>query len=143
MRLRLFIAGTLGAVVVVSASGALAAPLSEQKWRKQGNAICKDTNKELDEIASEVFADLGPNEEPSAEVAAAYVEQFVPVIEAGVSSIDALKEPAALKKDVRRFKAEVAKSLAALEADPSSIVNTDPFRNVDKIAKKLGLKECS
>ena len=143
MRLRLIVAGTLAAVVVVSASGALAAPLSEQKWRKQGNAICKQTNKEIDEIGNEVFPDLGQDREPSAEEAAAFVEQFVPTIEGAVSSIDALKEPAALKKDVKKFKAEVAKALAALEADPLALVDTDPFRDVDKIAKKLGLKECS
>jgi gas vesicle protein len=143
MRLRLFVAGTLVAVVVVSASSALAAPLSQQKWRKQGNAICKGTNKQLERIATETFADLDPGEEPSAEQAAAYVEQFVPVIQGAVSSIDALKEPAALKKDVKKFKAQVTQALEALEADPSSIVNTDPFRNVDKIAKRLGLKECS
>lgn len=143
MRFRLFVAGTLVAGVVLSASGALAAPLSEQKWRKQGNAICKQVNKEIDEIGNEVFPDLGQDREPSAAEAAAFVEQFVPAIEGAVSSIDALKEPAALKKDVRKFKAEVAKSLAALEADPLALVNTDPFRNVDKIAKKLGLKECS
>jgi hypothetical protein len=67
----------------------------------------------------------------------------VPVIEEAVSSIDALKESAALKRGVKEFKAEVTEALAALEANPSIIVNTDPFRNVDKIAKKLGLKECS
>jgi hypothetical protein len=60
-----------------------------------------------------------------------------------VSSIDALKEPAALKKDVKKFKAEVTQALEAIEADPAGFVNTDPFRNVDKIAKKLGLKKRS
>ena len=143
MRLRLFIAGTLGAVVLLSASGALAAPLSEPKWRKQGNAICKQTNKEIDEIGNEVFPDLGQDREPSAEEAAAFVEQFVPAIEGAVSSIDALKEPAALKKDVKKFKAEVTQALAALEADPLTFVDTDPLAKATKLAKKLGLKECS
>ena len=143
MRLRLLVAGTLGAVVVLSASGALAAPLSEQKWRKQGNAICKQTNKELNQIANEVFAGLGDGERPSSEQTAAYVEQFVPVIEEALSSIVALKEPAALKKDVSKFKAEVVKSLAVLEADPLALVDADPLAKAEKIAKKLGLKECS
>jgi hypothetical protein len=143
MTLRLFAAGTLGAIVLVSASGALAAPLSEQQWRKQGNAICKQVNKEIDEIGNEVFPDLGQDREPTAEEAALFVEQFVPAIEGAVSSIDALKEPAALKKDVKRFKAAVTQALTALEARPARLVNADPFRNVDKIAKKLGLKECS
>jgi hypothetical protein len=143
MWLRGFVAGTAVAVVVLSASGALAAPLSEQKWRKQGNAICKQANKSLTEVALEVFAGLGPDEEPSAEQAAVYVEQFIPTIEGAVSAIDALKEPAALKKDVKKFKAEVAEALDALEADPLAAVNSDPFKGVDKIARKLGLKECS
>ena len=59
---RLLVAGSVVAVVFLSVSGALAAPLSEQRWRKQGNAICKQTNKELDEIGNEVFAGLGDTE---------------------------------------------------------------------------------
>jgi gas vesicle protein len=143
MRLRLFVSGTLAAVVVLSASGALAAPLSEQKWRKQGNAICKQTNKELNEIGNEVFADLGPDERPSDEQATAFVEQFVPAIEGAVSSIDALNEPKSVKKDLKKLKTAVAQALDTLEADPTSIVNEDLFLKVDKIAKKLGLKECN
>jgi len=141
--MRLLVAGSVVAVVLVSAGGAFAAPLSEQQWRKQGNAICKQTNKELNEIGNEVFADLGDAEEPSAEQAAAFVEQFVPAIEEAVGSIDALNEPKSVRKDLKKFKAEVARALAALEADPLASLNTDLFAKVDKIAKKLGLKECN
>jgi hypothetical protein len=56
--------------------------------------------------------------------------------------LDRCVEGAALKKDVKKFKAEATQALEALKADPSRLVNRDPFRNVDKIAKKLGLKEC-
>jgi hypothetical protein len=142
--IRLLGAGSVVAIAVLSASVALAAPLSEEKWRKQGNKICKQTNKELDEIGNEAFGDLGPDEEPSDEQLTAFVEQFVPAIEGAVSSIDALNEPKSVKKDLKKFKAAVARALDTIEADPTAVAGgKDPFAKVDKIIKVLGLKECT
>jgi Txe/YoeB family toxin of Txe-Axe toxin-antitoxin module len=137
-------AGSVVAVAVLSASVALAAPLSEEKWRKQGNKICRQVNKDLNEIGNEVFAGLGRDEKPSNEQAAAYVEQFVPAIEGAVSSIDALNEPKSVKKDLKKFKTAVAQALDTIEADPTAVAGgKDPFAKVDKIIKRLGLKECT
>jgi Txe/YoeB family toxin of Txe-Axe toxin-antitoxin module len=137
-------AGSVVAVVVLSGSVALAAPLSEEKWRKQGNKICKQVDKDLNEIGKEVFAGLGPDEKPSDEQFTAYVAQFVPAIEGGVSSIDALNEPKSVKKDLKKFKAAVAQALETIEADPTALAGSkDPFAKVDKIGKRLGLKECT
>jgi hypothetical protein len=137
-------AGSVVAVAVLSASVALAAPLSEEKWRKQGNKICRQVNKDLNEIGNEVFAGLGRDEQPSNEQVAAYVEQFVPAIEGAVSSIDALNEPKSVKKDLKKFKTAVAQALDTIEADPTAVAGgKDPFAKVDKIIKRLGLKECT
>jgi gas vesicle protein len=137
-------AGSVVAVVVLSASVALAAPLSEEKWRKQGNKICKQVNQDLEEIAQEVFAGLRPGKEPSDEQLTAYVAQFVPAIEGAVSSIDALNEPKSVKKDLKKFKAAVGQALDTIEADPGAVTGSkDPFAKVDKIGKRLGLKACT
>jgi len=144
-RSKALVAGSVVAVVVLSASAALAKPLSEQQWRKQGNAVCKQVNKELDALGNEIFAGLGPHDQPSVEQVQAFAEQFAPVIKDAIASIDALKEPAALKKDVKRFKAAANDAVAHVEANPSVLLNekSDPFAKVNKIARKLGLKVCA
>lgn len=144
-RVKLLAATSVVTVVALSASVALAKPLSEAQWKKQANAVCKQTNKDINKIDHEVFAGLGPNEEPSDELKAAFLARFVPEIEGAVTSIDTLAEPAALKKDIKSFKAAVAKALSALEADPATGFGggNDPFAKVDKIARRLGLKACA
>jgi hypothetical protein len=142
-RIKLFVGVSIAAAIVLSTSVALAKPLSEQQWRKQANSVCKQANKDLDAIGNETFAGLGENEEPSAEQQAAFAAQFVPVIEEALTAIGALKEPNALKDDVKKFESAVSETIAAIEADPSLLVgNTDPFAKVDKIARRIGLKAC-
>jgi hypothetical protein len=144
-RVRGACAASVVAFVTLGAAVAWAAPLSESQWKKQANAVCKQTNKDLDQIGNEVFAGVGENQEPSAEQINAWVDEFVPIVEDAVASIDALNEPKALKSNLRKFKAEVKKTLTAIEADPQGIFagSNDPFAKVDKYARKLGLKACA
>jgi hypothetical protein len=138
-------AASIIALVTLGAAVAWAAPLSESQWKKQANAVCKQTNKDLDQIGNEVFAGVGEQQEPSAEQINAWVDEFVPIVEDAVSSIDALNEPKSLKSNLKKFKAEVNKALTAIEADPQGVFagNNDPFKKVDKYARKLGLKACA
>ncbi|MCJ7436779.1 MAG: hypothetical protein MUP97_03330 [Acidimicrobiia bacterium] len=144
-RIRGAAAASVVAVVTLTAGIALAAPLSESQWKQQGNAVCKQVNKDLKPIQQELFAGLGKNEDPSAEQISAYVEQFVPVIEDAVASIDALNEPKSLKSGVKKFKVAVADALATIEADPVAVLtgDTDPFVKANKVARKIGLKACA
>jgi hypothetical protein len=136
-RSRVFTAsGALVAAVTLSAGVALAAPLSESQWKKQANSVCKQVDKDLAPIEKEAFAGLGENEQPSPEQITAFVEQFVPIIEGAVASIDALNEPKSLKSGVKKFKVAVADVLAAIQADPVGVLtgDTDPFTKADKVA---------
>ena len=144
-RIRGAAAASVVAVVTLTAGVALAAPLTESQWKKQANAFCKQVNKELEPIQRELFAGLGEDERPSPEQISAYVEQFVPVIEDAVASIDALNEPKSLKSGVKKFKAAVADALASVQDDPDAAFagNNDPFANANKVARKLGLKACA
>jgi hypothetical protein len=144
-RSKALLGGSIVAVVVLSTSVAFAKPLSEQQWKKQGNAVCKQVNKDLDALGNQVFAGLGPHDQPSAEQVQAFVEQFAPIIKGAIASIDALKEPAALKKDVKRFEAAANDAVAQVEANPSVLANdkSDPFAKTNKIARRLGLKVCA
>lgn len=133
------------AAVVLSASVAFAAPLSEKEWKQQGNAICEQINTELETAGDAAFAGLGEDGEPTEAQMQAFAAQFTQVINDGVASIQALEEPASFKKNVKKFAAAVKVVLTKIEADPTVIFNekSDPFAKVDKVARKLGLKTCA
>jgi hypothetical protein len=132
------VAASCVAAVVLSTSVAFAKPLSEQQWRKQANVLCKQSNKDLNAIANEVFSGLGANEQPTAEQYAAFVDQGGPSIEQTVASLDALNEPKALKKDVKKMLGVTLAALATMEADPS--LDSDAvFAKATKLFKRFGL----
>jgi len=138
VRFKLLVAASCVAAVVLSTSVAFAKPLSEQQWRKQANVICKQSNKDLNSMSAEAFAGLGPNDQPTAEQYAAFIEQGGPSIRASLASIDALNEPKALKKDVKKMLGATLAALAVLEADPSA--DSDAvFAKPTKLFKRLGL----
>jgi hypothetical protein len=126
------------AAVVLSTSVAFAKPLSEQQWRKQANVFCKQNNKEMNALSSVAFAGLGPNDQPTPEKLAAFTEQAVPAIEQTIASIDALNEPKALKKDVKKLVALGYDAVAGMRTNPGP-ENDAQFARVNKIGKRLGL----
>jgi ATP-dependent exoDNAse (exonuclease V) beta subunit len=144
-RFKVFVAGSIVAALVLGTSVAFAEPLSEQQWRKQANSVCKQLDKDLDEIADEFYADLDENEEPTPKQFAALAKQASPLFEEGLASIDALNEPKALKKDFKKFEAAVSEAVAAIQADPSAFTDggENPFARSDKIAQRLGLRACT
>lgn len=133
------------AVVAVTSGTAFAKPLSEAQWKRQANAVCKQTNKDIDEVTNEVFAGLGDNEQPSPEQVSAWVDRFVPLARKAIASIDALNEPNAFKGTVKKLKAAISEAVTAIETDPVAAFNYehDPFAKANKIARKLGLKACA
>ena len=127
--------------VVTNAGAAFAKPLSKQEWRKQVNVICRQMQRDRDTAIEAALADVDPETGPTPEQFAAAITQFIPVIRAGVTSIAALDEPAAYRKDVKRFRAAVFRGLAVLEDDPST-TDTNPFGDTDKFANRLGIGSC-
>jgi hypothetical protein len=143
-RSKVLVLGSIVAAVVVSTTVAFAKPLSEQQWRKQADAVCKQVGRDLDEIGNQVAPNLGPNEQPSVEQFAAFMEQAGPVFDQAITDIDALNEPKALKKDVKKFEVATAAAVTTLQADPSLLAgSSDPFAKANKVAKRLGLKNCA
>ena len=138
-RSKVLVAGLVVAAVVLSTSVAFAKPLSEQQWRKQANVFCKQSNKDLSAISDEALAGLGPNDQPTVEQAAAFVAQAGPSIDQTIASIDALNEPKALRKDVKKFVAAENKASATMQDDPIAALDETLFAKVNKIGKQLGL----
>jgi len=137
-RIKLLVAASCVAAVMLSTSVAFAKPLSEQQWRKQANVFCKQNNKEMNALSSVAFAGLGPNDQPTAEQLAAFTEQAVPAIEQTIAAIDALNEPKALKKDVKKLVALGYEAVAGMRTNPGP-ENDAQFAKVNKIGKRLGL----
>ena len=144
-RIKMLVAGALVvAAVVVGTSAAFAKPLSERQWRQQADTVCKQVGKDLDELGSQVAPELGQNDQPSVEQFAAFMDQAGPVFEQALAAIDDLNEPKALKKDVKKFEVATAAAVIRLQADPSLLAGSaDPFAKANKIARRLGLKNCA
>ena len=137
-RSKVLVAGLVVAAVVLSTSVAFAKPLTEQQWRKQANVLCRQSNEDLNAISDEAFAGLGPNDQPTAEQYAAFLEKGDPSLRATLTSLEALNEPKALKKDVKKLVAGTLAALAILNADPSA--DSDAvFAKPTKLFKRLGL----
>jgi hypothetical protein len=132
---------TIVAVLALSAIAA-AAPLSKKEWLKQGNAVCKSVNDGVEAAAGSAFAGLGKKDKPTDAQFAAFAAAAIPVFKDGVAKIDALEEPTSLTAGVTKFTTAVSDVVAKVEADPT-ILSGDPFKKVDKIARKIGLKTCA
>jgi len=139
VQIKVLVAASCVAAVVLGTSVAFAKPLSEQQWRKQANVFCKQSNVDLTAISDEALAGLGPNDQPTAAQAAAFAEQAGPSIEATIASIDALKEPKALKKDVKKFVVAARVATTTMQDDPLAALDETLFAPVNKIGKRLGL----
>jgi hypothetical protein len=141
---RVAAAAVLALVLVVTTAGAaLAKPLSESKWRKQGNAICKQFHADRQAIlpasGGSIFATK------NATAARQYVDQVVPLYEGLIASLDALAEPKARVKAVKTFLASLTEAVAAIQADPVAAfaVFDNPFEDTYAAAAKLDLASCA
>ena len=138
-RYKLLVAGICVVGVVLSTSVAFAKPLSEQQWRKQANVFCKQSNKDVGAIGDAAYAGLGPNDQPTAAQNTAFSAQAGPRIEQTIASIDALNEPKALKKAVKKLVAVANDAVATMAANPSTNEDQALFDEVNKLSKRLGL----
>jgi hypothetical protein len=142
-RSKLFAMAALSlAVVVADASVALADPLTKREWRKEARAICSEGNEKVTSIANEMFGDLGEGEEPTAEEFGTFADQVVPIIEDVIKDVDDLEEPKSYKSGVKKWLGAIGDVVERIEADPTVVNQTDPFKKPNKLAKKLGLRGC-
>jgi hypothetical protein len=118
--------------------------LSKQQFLKAGNSICKVANQGIDAVFEQ--ADLGGldgNTELQTAAAKAAVGSALPILRAALDEIDGLDGPASLEKKVDKLLDQFNAIVDDLEADPqSAVTQDDPFAKPNKVARKLGLKEC-
>ena len=119
--------------------------LSKAEFIEQGDAICKKAAAEGEKEADAMFADLGPNEEPSDEQLTTFVEDVLkPNVEGQLNDLRDLTPPEEDEDTVNAVYEKVETGLAKLEDDPKTILSDeDPLSDANQAAEDYGFKECS
>jgi hypothetical protein len=135
-----------GAVLLIGAAGCGGGDddksLSRAEYLKQGNAICKKGNAEIDAAGRKVANGGRPT---PAQIKAFATGTLIPNVEAQIKDLRALKAP---KEDADKFSALYDEADAALErikGNPALVAAdgpADPFFAVNKKASAYGLTEC-
>lgn len=118
--------------------------LSSEEFLEQGNAICANSNDELDAA----FEELG-NDQPSTDEAVSLFEDtFVPTVRAQLDDLRELNPPEELEDESSQLFDDVDAAIGEIEQmiedDPEAFFESDenPFADVNERATELGLVEC-
>lgn len=124
-------------------------PLSKDAFLAKANEICKKGDQSLNQAGKKFFNGLGlkQGDQPTAE----QIQQFaadtaIPNIQAQITAIEALPAPSGDEDQVTAITDSAQEALDKLKADPSLLSDSgasDPFADVDKLARQYGLDECA
>jgi hypothetical protein len=136
---------TVGLAAAFAGVAAAGEQLTKKEFLNEGNAICKAANKEINAVFEEVFAGVDENTQPSPDVQAAAAAGAIPIFRGALGEIEALEGPASLEKKVDKGLDQYNTVVDGIEADPQSAFGggPDPFVKADKLAVKVGLKQCT
>jgi hypothetical protein len=126
--------GASGASGAQGATGILPADFADQ-----ANGICKAGNVEL----NAAFKQLGPGKPSQADIENAVTDTIAPNIQGQIDDIRALGEPDQGADELNAFLDDAQSALDDVKADPSTLLQGDPFAKVNDEAKTLGLQECA
>ena len=122
------------------------AALSKAAFLKQGNAICKKGNQQINQTANQTFTKKKyPNGPPPKSVQTKFAtDTVIPNIQTQIDGVKALGAPTG---DEAKVKAIVVSAQAALDkakADPTILFknSTDPFAKSNKLTNAYGLTAC-
>ena len=144
------IAATMAIALVAAGCGdsdddTTTASITKAEFLKQGNAICKAGNDEIDS-EFEKFAEennLSEDEEPTqAQFEEAAEDFLLPSVSRQVEEVRALGVPEGEEDAVNAFLDSAEAEVEAIEADPS-LLEGDAFEDVNKEADAIGLSACS
>jgi hypothetical protein len=141
------LAATLGLGLVLAACGGSSddSSLTKAEFVKQGNAVCKKGNQQINKVGKQVFGTNGNHKNPTqAEQTKFATDTLIPKVQTEIDGIEALGAP---KGDQAQVKAIVDSAQTALDkskADPTILIEgkSDPFAKANKLANAYGLTEC-
>jgi hypothetical protein len=123
-------------------SSSTEAALTKSAYLKQGNAICKNANDDLDVAAKQQFGNQQPTQKE--------LEQFatstaIPELEQEIADLRALPAPTGDTETVSAIYDAAESGLDQLKQDPSIITQDNPqaFAEANKLAKDYGLTVCA
>ena len=121
--------------------------LTKTEFIKQGDASCKEGNEEISEGFEEYAEenDLPQNKEPSTEQGIEITETVIlPNIQQQAEEIRELGAPEGDGDQVDELLTSLEDAVAEGEDDPELLFkgNTDPFAEVNELAKDYGFKVC-
>jgi hypothetical protein len=133
-------AGLVVAMGVAGCGGDPSGPLDAGQFRKQADAICKDGNAAIDELAKD-FAEGGPTR-AQLEAAAPKVPGLM---DRELDRLEALEPPADLADDVAAMLAEFRSVVQSMREQGTAFFDRtdEPFAAAYRKAKDLGLDECA
>ena len=121
--------------------------LTKTEFIKQGDAICKEGNKEIEEGFEEYAEenDLPENKEPSSEQGVEITETVIlPNVQQQAEEIRELGAPEGDEDQVDELLTSLEDAVAEGEDDPELLFkgDTDPFTEVNELATDYGFKVC-
>jgi hypothetical protein len=121
--------------------------LTKTEFIKQGDAICKEGNKEIQEGFEEYAEenDLPQNKEPSTEQGIEITETVIlPGVQQQAEEIRELGAPEGDEDQVDELLTSLEDAVAEGEEDPELLFKgeTDPFGEVNELAVDYGFKVC-
>jgi hypothetical protein len=123
--------------------------LTKAEYLKQGNAICKRGNDEIDAAAKQQFSDqLSKGQRPSdATLVNFTTDSVIPNVEDQIAQLRDLSPPKGDEDTVNAIYDAADEGLDKLKADPS-LAGQGPsgggaFTEADKLARDYGLVACS
>lgn len=121
--------------------------LTKAEFIKQGDAICKEGNEEIEEGFEEYAEenDLPKNKEPSTEDGIEVTETVIlPNVQQQAEEIRELGAPEGDEDQVDELLTSLEDAVAEGEDDPEALFSgdTDPFADVNQLANDYGFKVC-
>jgi hypothetical protein len=131
-----------------SDNGESTAALTKAEFLKQGNAVCREGNEEIQADFEEFAKEKGLSEhqEPPKAVLVEGAESFlIPAIDKQIEGLRALGAPKGDEGEVDQLLTAAEKALEEGEADPASLTSEGPgpFAEVNREAAAYGLTACA
>ena len=146
----LAVAAVLSVGLVLTACGSnnnstsTTAALTKPQFLKQGNAICKKGNKQINQAGQKQFP-KGSGKPTQAQITKFATGTVIPSVQSQIDGIRALGAPSGDEAKVKAIVDSAQADLDKSKKDPTLLTSnkSDPFAKTNKLAKAYGLTVCA
>ena len=134
-------ASTIAAAGAVAGCGGSDTRLTHEAFLSQGNAICAEGNKQIEEGAGAVFT--SPDKPTVAEIRTFAETVVLPSVRDTLDQLRALAPPEEDEARVEEILAAAQEAVDKVESDPASLVDDEGFDEFDRLATAYDLTACA